>query len=396
MHGKTVSAGQIRPTIGVYVPYFLTISMTFVYRQLLGVSEDFYPIVLTQETDHEDVFPFANPILRRRPRWYEKPWLRLETGLHGKFIALTPSQRRAWRREIARLDVRLLHAHFGPGGLSALPLARSSGIPLLVTFHGYDASLLLRNEKYLKGLQGLFDYAHVVTVSRDMADRLVSLGADPDRTTTHYIGIPTDRFRPVDRPLPRTKVAEGDTLRFLQVSNFVEKKGHEYTVRAFSEFLDSYPDATLTLAGDGPLRARIQSLCNQMKIDDRVHFVGKVDESRVIPLMESADVFLHHSVTTEAGDMEGIPTVIMEAMATGLPVVSTYHSGIPELVEHEHSGLLVAERNVRAYVDALRQVVQTSTPLGLNAVDRVRNRFDISRQNAELCSIYSRLTLESS
>jgi glycosyltransferase involved in cell wall biosynthesis len=270
-----------------------------------------------------------------------------------------------------------------------LPLARLLGIPLLVTFHGYDASRLLREAGYCRSLRRLFRHAHVITVSELMRRRLLEHGARPERTRVHYIGVPVEDFAFVARRSPAEKLAAGESVRFLQVSNFVEKKGHRYTLEAFREVVARHPGCQLTLAGDGPLRAEMQELAAKLGLCGCVAFPGRVSKETAIPLMSEADVFLHHSVTGDDGDEEGIPTVVMEAMATGLIVVSTRHAGIPEIVQEGRTGFLVPERDVAAYVDAIDGVLTRSDPeMGRRASAFVRENLNLRRQNERLVEIY--------
>jgi colanic acid/amylovoran biosynthesis glycosyltransferase len=131
-------------------------------------------------------------------------------------------------------------------------------------------------------------------------------------------------------------------------------------------------------------------MCESYVISDRVEFVGRVVRRQVSDLMRSADVFVHHSVTGSDGDMEGIPTVIMEAMSTGLPVVSTKHSGIPELVDHGRDGFLVSERDVEGYAAALLSFRTADPAMGKSARKKIEEKFNIAVQNAELKRIYRR------
>jgi glycosyltransferase involved in cell wall biosynthesis len=270
-------------------------------------------------------------------------------------------------------------------------VARSLGIPLLVTFHGFDASQLLNDRRYTAELQRLFAYAHVITVSKNMAERLSAFGLKDDGHTVHYIGVPVEEFEFVRRPAIGEKLKKGEPLTFLQVSNFVEKKGHKYTVEAFAEYFHDRPDDRLILAGDGPLRTEIEVLSASLGIRDKVDFKGRVVKSQVGDLMRGADVFVHHSVTGGDGDMEGIPTVIMEAMSMGLVVVSTRHSGIPELIDDGFDGFLVPERDVPAYVEKLRALVRSEAGIGERARKKIEDKFNMSKQNLELQKIYQRM-----
>ena len=376
-----------RPRMALYVPHFLTISMTFVYRQLLGVSEDFDTSVLTTGTDHLDLFPFpaihvepSTPLDRAARAWAKHA--------RGSSVNIGPFQRQRFAQHLGELRPALIHAHFGPAGLDLLPVARKLQIPLLVTFHGYDASSMLRRASYRRDLRALFEYAHVIAISQRMANQLIELGAVPSRTQHHYIGVPLDTFAFVERKPVQAKLEAGEALRFLQVSNFVEKKGHATTVEAFARYLEHHPSATLTLAGDGPLRASIEAQVWREGIAKSVEFVGKVGQEHVARLMAESDVFLHHSVTAADGDQEGIPTVLMEAMARGLLVVSTRHAGIEELVEDGSEGFLVEERDVEGYVDVLRGLVDADPAMCRRARAKVDRHFDIARQNRRLVDIY--------
>lgn len=380
-----------RRTIAVYPGPYLDVSKTFIHRQLLGAAATFRPIVLTDRTENLERFPFEPIYVCRRSRSGTNASGVLRR-LFGKYRLLTPSQLITFGRILHRERVALVHAHFGPGGLDMLPLARFLGIPLLVTFHGFDASRLLRDPRYCRSLRELFRYADVITVSALMRDRLVRYGADPSRTRVHYIGAPVEDFSFERRRSLSEKVRAGEMVRFLQVSNFVEKKGHAYTIEAFAEVALRHPNCRLTLAGDGPLREAIEQRARELGVSDRVSLPGKVWKQQVIALMAEADVFLHHSVTDATGDEEGIPTVIMEAMATGLPVVSTLHAGIPELIEDGVTGLLVAERDVAAYGRAMeRLLVEGGEKMGELAAAAVRERFDLSMQNRALLRIYEEI-----
>ena len=379
------------PTFAAYVPHFLTISMTFIHRQLLGVSGSFRPIVLTSELEHQDVFRFPHPIYCAPRRRAESLLLKIQRRLSGRYTSIAPSQRASWASAIREMDARLIHAHFGPSGIEILPVAEKTHTPLVVTFHGYDASMLLRNSRYRRDLERLFRSAYVITVSRRMARQLEQYGARNDRMWHHYIGIPVDEFvgaprRPIDE-----KITAGETVELLQVSNFVPKKGHEWTVRAFAGLLEHVPRCRLTLAGDGPLRPETEALARELELGEKIRFLGKVSKAQVIPLMRDADVFVHHSVTDDRGDQEGIPTVLMEAMATGLPVVSTDHSGISELIDHGDNGLLVSERDVPGYVMALREVMESGHTLGACAIAKIHRDFNMEKQNERLVEIYEQV-----
>jgi colanic acid/amylovoran biosynthesis glycosyltransferase len=379
-----------KPVVALYLRYYLSPSETFVYRQLLGVRPAVHPIVLTSRATHLELFPTEELFVREKGFW-GKVGSRLVRTVTGRSTAITPAQSRYWTRVLVERKARLIHAHFGHFALDVLPVARSLGLPLLVTFHGFDASKLLRDRRYTDDLARLFEYAHVLTVSRDMADRLDRYGLKRDRLDVHYIGAPVEDFAFVERTPIAQKITSGRPLTFLQVSNFVEKKGHEYTVEAFARYSRDRPTDRLVLAGDGPLRGAIEGRCGTLGIRDGVVFPGRVAKAEVGKLMREADVFLHHSVTAVDGDMEGLPTVLMEAMATGLVVVATRHSGIPELVEDGVDGFLVDERDVETYASTLRSLAEAGSSIGRRAREKIERRFNMTVQNAELQQIYKRL-----
>lgn len=376
--------------VALYLRYYLSPSETFVYRQLKGVSAAFRPIVLTSRASNLDLFP-TDPVFARGKGFWGKVGTRLFRMAAGRYTAVTPGQYRYWKRMLVTHRVRLVHAHFGHFGLDVLPVARSLGIPLLVTFHGFDASRLLNDRRYTTELQRLFGYAHVVTVSRNMAERLAPFGLKSGGYTVHYIGVPVEEFEFVRRPGIAERLRRGEPLTFLQVSNFVEKKGHRYTVEAFARYFRDRPEDRLILAGEGPLKRDIEALCASLGIRDKVVFTGRVVKAQVGDLMRGADVFVHHSVTSRDGDMEGIPTVIMEAMSTGIVVVSTRHSGIPELIDDGVDGFLVSERDVPAYVERLHALAGTGTGTGERARTKIEEQFNMSKQNLELQKIYQRV-----
>jgi glycosyltransferase involved in cell wall biosynthesis len=379
-----------KPTIAIYVRYFLSPSETFVYRQLQGVSSRFDTLVITADIWNKELFPFDR-VYPCPKSFIGKVVTRAVSLAANRYMWATQGQRNHWRRILSENNVRLIHAHFGHFALDILPVARDLGIPLLVTFHGLDASKMLGEPRYTNALGALFEYAHVITVSNNMRMRLNHFGLNPERTYVHYIGVPVGNFEFIERKPIKEKFDNKEPLTFVQVSNFVEKKGHYYTIDAFARHKKNFPDHRLVLAGDGPLREEMQSLCRSLGMQETVSFPGKIVREEVSRLMQSADVFLHHSVTAADGDMEGLPTVLMEAMSTGLVVVSTRHSGIPELIEDGVDGYLVDERDVSGYAQKLTDLMTTDSGMGKRARQKIEAKFDMTKQNIELQRIYEKV-----
>lgn len=382
-----------RPCIAVYLQHYLTPSMTFIHRQLTGVMNRYDPIVLAGSVANLELFPFEqtyfktrSPVSRYAGRVYRM--------LSGGSFACSSGQSAYWRKILKQQQVRLIHAHFGPSGVEIFPIAREFGIPLLVTFHGYDISSLLRNKGYVSDLGRMFQYAHTISVCQAFEPALLRMGARRDRQHVHHIGVPLEWFPFVHRVSLRSKVQHGDPVRLLQVSNILEKKGHRYTIMAFRELLQSYPQARLTIAGDGDLRGEVERQVRDLAITHAVEFTGRASTPQVADLMSQADIFVHHSVTGSDGNTEGIPTVIGEAMASGLIPVSTRHSGIPEIIEDGVNGYLVEEQDVRTYAERLKMLLTADESMGIRAAETIRSRFNLSTQNSKLCDIYEKVISE--
>jgi glycosyltransferase involved in cell wall biosynthesis len=209
---------------------------------------------------------------------------------------------------------------------------------------------------------------------------------------THYICVSERAFPFCARKPIVEKVQCGECIELLQVGRFVEKKGHEYTIKALASLKKIFSNWRMSFVGDGPLLSKCQELAKDLGLDKQILFLGPLPPSRIAALMAQADAFLHHSVTATNGDQEGIPISIMEAMASGLPVISTMHSGIPELVENEVTGFLVPERNLERYTSALERLLECGTEVGIKARSRVEVHFNLDIQNAVLRQIYGRLS----
>jgi len=363
----------------------------------LGIREDFYQIVICSDRlENTNQFPFENIFYKQRNLISIKK-SKVATKIYGahKLLSLQPviskSQRKYFKSILINNKVKLLHAHFGPSGLEILPIAKELKIPLVSTFHGYDASILLKYEKYIENLKDLFSYAHIIVVSEEMKRRLVEIGANPDRVSVVRCGIPLDVFKFTERTKLDQKTKKNKVINYLQVSNFVEKKGYAYTIKAFSLLLKKNPNSHLTLAGGGELYPKINQLVKEKKLSDHVTFTGIVNEEKVKNLMFAADVFVHHSVTSERGDKEGIPTVLMEAMATGLPVISTFHSGIPELIDDGLNGFLVKEKDIESYSERMYQILFTGDKFSNNARKKVEEKFNLNKEVSCMIDIYKYL-----
>lgn len=360
--------------IAVFVGSWLPYSETFVYDQLRFQRRTHAHVFARGRTPHASAFPYA-------PCTVLGPAARLGYLAGG----IAPSLDRA----LAQSGARLAFAHFGVNGAYALPFVRRAGIPLAVMFHGHDVGGLMpqnrwtiRYARYQWLRDALFDYASLLfCASTELAEQLERLGAPVDKLRVHRLGIDLERFT------PGTPDDKSPAPHVLMIGRLVEKKGMVYGIRAFARLRATLPDAKLDIIGTGPLREALAREVTDAGLDAHVRFLGALSHADVGALMHRAHLVMTPSVTTASGDRESGVIVLKEAAATGLPTIGTRHGGIPEIIEHERTRLLVEERDEAQLADALARILSRpdlQRAMGEAARAKMEREYDQRRQVAAL------------
>ncbi len=298
---------------------------------------------------------------------------------------------RPYERLLGRHRPALIHAHFGVNGVYALPLARRLGIPLITTFHGFDATLatpaLLSSPEWAQ--YRLFrsrlarEGALFVCASSFIRERLLAMGFPQDRTQVHYIGIDCEAIRPRD--------PGEETSTILHVARLAEVKGTRYLIRAFAAVADGHPRMQLVVIGEGPLKPRLRALAESLGVGQRVLFLGARPHAEVLGWMRKAAILVVPSVRTMTGRVEGLGMVLLEAAASGVPTIGSRQGGIPECVIDGRTGFLVPERDVDALARRMSELLDDTAVrhrMGAEGRTHVERHFDIRRQTEVLESLY--------
>ncbi|MBY7552160.1 colanic acid biosynthesis glycosyltransferase WcaL [Escherichia coli] len=283
-------------------------------------------------------------------------------------------------------------AHFGPAGVTAAKL-RELGVirgKIATIFHGIDISSREVLNHYTPEYQQLFRRGDLMLPISDLwAGRLQKMGCPREKIAVSRMGVDMTRFSP--RPVK----APATPLEIISVARLTEKKGLHVAIEACRQLKEQGMAFRYRILGIGPWERRLRTLIEQYQLEDVVDMPGFKPSHEVKEMLDDADVFLLPSVTGADGDMEGIPVALMEAMAVGIPVVSTLHSGIPELVEADKSGWLVPENDARALAQRLATFSQLDTdelaPVVKRAREKVEHDFNQQVINRELASLLQAL-----
>jgi len=236
-------------------------------------------------------------------------------------------------------------AEYGPTAAESLAVLQHLNIPLVVHFHGYDASVHSVLEKYEAGYKKLFAYAgEVIVVSEKMRNDLVNMGCPSEKILLSIYG---------PDPAYLKLMPTYSKPCFVAVGRFVPKKAPGNTIRAFAKVAARYPEANLIMVGAGELLNECKELCKTLGLEKQVSFSGICSIEQIQNTFENALAFVQHSVIAADGDSEGTPVAILEAQAAALPVVATLHGGIPEVVLNNETGILVEEGDITGMAEAM-------------------------------------------
>lgn len=359
--------------------------MLHIYRQITGLRR-VQPVVIAQKRENADRFPFDKIDIVGKPatHFLRRFWFR---KVRNKPWRISDREVSALGAVLDRENAQLLHIFFGHIAVHLLPLIRAWSKPSIVSFHGADVLVDMGKPAYRKATKQMLDAVTRVFVrSASLQRAVVELGCDANKIDIVRTGIPWQEF-----PFRERGFSGSGEWRFVQASRLIQKKGLATTLHAFTHFLGHYPRATLTIAGEGPMREELQELTRKLKIDDRVALPGFLTPDKLREIYYASHIFLHPSETGSDGNQEGIPNAMLEAMATGLPVFATDHGGIPEAIENGVSGILVPERDYEALSHALLKTVKDPdflTRLARNGANAVAQKFDQQNQIRRLEEIY--------
>jgi glycosyltransferase involved in cell wall biosynthesis len=297
-------------------------------------------------------------------------------------------------RLLGRRRPSLIHAHFGIEGVSALGLAMHLEIPLVTTFHGFDATLKMHA---MLGSPAWFRYPLLrrklaregnlfLCASSFIRQKLLETGFPESRTHTHYIGVDCQSIR------PRADFEEKPLI--LHVARLVEVKGTRYLLRAFATVARKYDRVQLLIIGDGPLRRQLHALAASLGLQDRVEFLGALPHLTVLSWMRKAAMLVLPGIRTATGREEGLGMVLLEAAATGLPIIGSRVGGIPECMLEGETGFLVPERDEDALARRMAELLEDPVRrhrMGTAGRALIEDRFDIDRQTAVLENYYDSL-----
>ncbi len=299
--------------------------------------------------------------------------------------------------QLRREQAALIHAHFGLDGAVALPIQHDLRIPLIVTLHGYDVTLSDRHlttgtagRLYLRRRQKLWNtVARFICVSEFIRRQALKAGFPESKLQVHYIGIDPTVF------VSDSRLRQPGLVLF--VGRLVEKKGCRYLLEAMATVQQECREAKLVIIGDGPERASLEASAKEKAIP--CQFIGRQPAQVVRDWLGRSQVFCVPSVTAESGDSEGMPMVFAEAQSMGVPVVSSAHAGIPEIVRNGETGLLAPERDHGKLAEHLIRFLTDSAfwrACSERGIALVKERFNLHLQTRKLEEIYSQAIGEDS
>jgi glycosyltransferase involved in cell wall biosynthesis len=391
---------------------FPKLTETFILYEALaleqqGVAVELYPLLREPETVmHPEAAalvarahyqPFVSwPILRanaaflaRDPRRYLGALWALLRGTFGSLnffvgaLGIFPKTVYFAQQMVAE-GVEHVHAHFASHpAAAAFVIHRLVGIPYSFTAHGSDLHVdrhMLREK--------VAEAAFVVPISDYNRELIVAECGEQHRGKLAVIhcGVDTSVFRPVER-------SRGGALAILCIGTLHEVKGQTYLIEACRLLRERGVDAVCRFVGEGEDRAALQAQIDAVGLSDRVQLLGRRTREQIAALLAETDVVVTPSVPTKSGKREGIPVVLMEAMGSGVAVVASRLSGIPELVEHERSGLLAPPRDAEALAEALARLAadpELRARLGEAGREKVVREFDVRANAAALARHFGR------
>lgn len=365
--------------VALFCATFLRPEMLHVYRHVTGLKT-FRPVVIAQKREGD--WPVDDlEVVKRSPTRF---LARAAEKLTGEPWQISREEVDRILAVIAEKKCRLLHVFFGNVAVHLLPLLRRCPVPVIVSFHGSDVAGSMASPAYAGAVKEMFRLATLVPCrSEQLIEAVVKMGCPRDKTRLMRTALP-------DIVLTHHHPPADGVWRIVQAARLVPKKGVGTALRAFAKFVEKYPYATFEIAGEGPLEDELRQLARELNIDSRVEFSGFLSQSALQGLFSVSHIFLHPSETA-AGDVEGVPNAMLEAMAGGLPVVATRHGGITEVVTDGESGLLCAEGSVGEVAAAMLRLAgdgELYRKVAEKGASRVRAEFSMERRMKVVDEIY--------
>jgi colanic acid/amylovoran biosynthesis glycosyltransferase len=358
-------------------PYLQTAG-PWVYEQIHRLRR-YRPVVLTQGAINLDAYPVASLYSAEEFSFGKRLLNRLWRKVNNEYPF--------YRSIVERENVELLHAHFGYEGCRLLRTQRQTGLPLLTTFYGADATEYPRYPRWMRHYRTLFERGdQFLAEGGAMAERLHGLGCPADKVRVWHLGVDVERIAFCERHLK-------NEVRFLICAGFKEKKGIPYALRGLALALErrSFP-YRLTLVGDGDERRQLVALVDELALRPSTLFRGMLPYAQVLDELPQHDILLQTSVTAANGDGEGgAPVILLDAQASGMPIIGSTHADIPEYVRDGESGFLAPERDAEAVAERIVHLVEQAADwpvIGRAGREHVEENYSAVRQTAALEKIY--------
>ena len=319
------------------------------HELLLGYSNRINPELY--ETKHMIRIPYSFNRVYNKFRW----WLE---NLQISYPLKNHSFSKKLNDTINSFKPELIHCHFGTDFLKIISNLSSENkrIPLLISFYGFDATQKLKNEAILRKYKEYMNLKNVfsLAVCDSLVQNINKQIHPTNKAQVLHSGIDVDFFK------RKGDLRSDQEFVFLQVSSFTPKKGHLLMLEAFRSFLQAENNNKykLRLVGFGPEEEKIRSKISELGLQDSVTLSGPVSPNEMVELGSQVNCFVHMSETAANGDMEGLPNVLLEAMALELPILTTQHAGIPDIVTHKVNGILCEEKNLLEYISGFKEIVK--------------------------------------
>ncbi len=379
-----------RPVVASYVPVFCQPEMWHLYRQVSGLVH-WRAHVITQRWQHRKTFHmhkrWVTVLPKYRWRFFRRLWFTQLRRIpwqvsHAELIAMLDG--------IQTHHARVVHLYFGHIAPHWLPLLQVSPWPVVVSFHGADAGVGMDHPVRRRLMASVFQHAAAILArSQALLDDLAALGCPPEKLALNRTGIPLEEFPFLERPRQPDQPAV-----LLQSGRLIAKKGYATTLRALAALRAQGKNLRLHIAGEGPLEPELRRLAAELGIAEAIHWLGFLRQDNLHHQLHTATLFAHPSETSADGNREGVPNGMLEAMATGLPVVATRHGGIPEAITHDQNGLLIDEGDHTALAAAIASLLDhpaQAAAIGRAAADSVRRHFSREASIASLEAIYDKI-----